>query len=819
MYCRLAIVKQHLKEYLQKMAFRGGCKFNMVEFSTDVTQWSDEMVQCLPETVTVACDWINQLEAKTGTNTESALLAAYNDDDCEAVYLITDGLPDSKPSEILDRVAYVCRGRPCHCIYLTGATVDKAATNFLQDLATDTYGSFMIATVTSHGSIERITPVYKASHGAGAVIRTTSNQVYAGNHKQCSVTSTLDHPPPVTTVLQGTTPTGIVYPYAATVVPLVCPPLYPRCPQSELLILGSSTLILLALCLALVYSLMMRVVCLRKGFSDTTYQETFVFDIVQLDDGKRHSIMKGDKVLAPTEVGSDLYEPGTVIDGQERRDSNNDFEDKKLVVMFATGKSTDVEAGQAVWIDQLLYDRTAFELKLPRKTREQIVDTVARYPEDSFPGYPVSGADKDPVAWELPRKFHTVGRDATFQPHNGLAIHKESYEDYRPYVKDFSQTSYTTKEEVERKIPGTNLTQLELEEKVGAQLDAHRYDLEEHDIRLQRQRHLEEKKRQWRNRQQNKNESREEIDRDISILEAELKYKMKLREKAIDRKRQEIDDEIEIKIQERDQLMEDRRRSLERSQSREPSYRRRSRSRSFSTERAPSFGHVSPRSPRNRRHSWSPERSVNFDESLNSHHHYYYNNPFSTSDSGFDEQLSYTKDSATNTPVIRNGRKLSLKKTKEERPPWKYWKAESVPDLIEPPFHEPYSQSAVAEPLEMRSTTVKSGVLEWGDAHFNKVVPNGRTNYCQRYVKTAPAGIKSVSFQDNPQVHVARGSNLVTHASREEKKLLLRQNESQSRLKSPDPSVYYRYGDGVGESMQVIIQFNEFMSAHNSCSG
>jgi len=57
-------------------------------------------------------------------------------------------------------------------------------------------------------------------------------------------------------------------------------------------------------------------------------------------------------------------------------------------------------------------------------------------------------------------------------------------------VKDFSQTSYTTKEEVERKIPGTNLTQLELEEKVGAQLDAHRYDLEEHDIRLQRQRQV-----------------------------------------------------------------------------------------------------------------------------------------------------------------------------------------------------------------------------------------------------------------------------------------------------------------------------------------
>lgn len=97
-----------------------------------------------------------------------------------------------------------------------------------------------------------------------------------------------------------------------------------------------------------------------------------------------------------------------------------DIEDKQLVVMFSTGKSADIALGQAIWIDQLLYDRTAFELKLPKKTRQQIVDTVSSYPEDSFPGYPVSGASKDPVAWELPRKFHSSGRDATFQPHTGI---------------------------------------------------------------------------------------------------------------------------------------------------------------------------------------------------------------------------------------------------------------------------------------------------------------------------------------------------------------------------------------------------------------
>lgn len=88
--------------------------------------------------------------------------------------------------------------------------------------------------------------------------------------------------------------------------------------------------------------------------------------------------------------------------------------------MFATAKSADIEPGKAIWIDQLLYDRTAFELKLPRKTRQQIVDTVANYPEDNFPGYPVSGADKDPQVWELPRKMHLSGRNATFQSHTGM---------------------------------------------------------------------------------------------------------------------------------------------------------------------------------------------------------------------------------------------------------------------------------------------------------------------------------------------------------------------------------------------------------------
>lgn len=73
-----------------------------------------------------------------------------------------------------------------------------------------------------------------------------------------------------------------------------------------------------------------------------------------------------------------------------------------------------------------------------------------------------------------------------------------------------------------------------------------------------------------------------------------------------------------------------------------------------------------------------------------------------------------------------------------------------------------------------------------------------------RYIKSAPQAMKSVSFQDNSNVHVASGSNLVTHVSQQEKKLQLRQNAAQKRMHTPPtPSNYYLYGDTVGESMQV----------------
>ncbi len=196
MYNSLEAVKRHLIDVLSKRAQDkdNDTTFNIIEFNTEVTQWSDKMVKCTPETVAVAADWIWDLKAKTGTNILEALNAAFSDCLCDAVYLVTDGHPDQHPSEILDSMPVISQNRPIHCFYIQNGVMDQQALEFLKDLTMETYGSFHVITVAQHGIIERVTPIYRSDASAERLIRTTSRNIYPSNYKTCSLTTTLDAP-------------------------------------------------------------------------------------------------------------------------------------------------------------------------------------------------------------------------------------------------------------------------------------------------------------------------------------------------------------------------------------------------------------------------------------------------------------------------------------------------------------------------------------------------------------------------------------------------------------------------------------------------
>lgn len=161
MYHSLNIVKEHLVEVLSARAGSGrDTMFNIITFDENVTKWANRLVPCTPITVTRASEWIDKIRCGTSTNTMEALLQAYEDDGIDAIYLVTDGLPDQTPAVILHNVHILHNGRPIHATYLTGTHTDQAAIEFLESLAKETKGSLHVISLTMLGNIQKVTPIY-----------------------------------------------------------------------------------------------------------------------------------------------------------------------------------------------------------------------------------------------------------------------------------------------------------------------------------------------------------------------------------------------------------------------------------------------------------------------------------------------------------------------------------------------------------------------------------------------------------------------------------------------------------------------------------
>lgn len=192
MYGCLDVVKENIIKILHQHATADGENtFNLIEFSTEVVQWADRMVKCTPETVKVASQWVSALQPKTGTNTVDAVVAAFADRNCDAVYLITDGLSDQNTDRAIDQIIIAAGNRAVHCFYIQGGNPEPDVVEFLREIAMETFGSLHVITVAHHGAIERVAPIYRADMAAERFVRSSEGNVFPTNQKMCSVTTTL----------------------------------------------------------------------------------------------------------------------------------------------------------------------------------------------------------------------------------------------------------------------------------------------------------------------------------------------------------------------------------------------------------------------------------------------------------------------------------------------------------------------------------------------------------------------------------------------------------------------------------------------------
>ena len=62
----------------------------------------------------------------------------------------------------------------------------------------------------------------------------------------------------------------------------------------------------------------------HEKLSDTSYQDTAIYDIIHYDDAHSHAVEKNDCVLAPLAAEDDRYAPGKILEGFEKRSSIKD---------------------------------------------------------------------------------------------------------------------------------------------------------------------------------------------------------------------------------------------------------------------------------------------------------------------------------------------------------------------------------------------------------------------------------------------------------------------------------------------------------------
>lgn len=76
-------------------------------------------------------------------------------------------------------------------------------------------------------------------------------------------------------------------------------------------------------------------VCLQKTVKD---------DILEYTNGMKHSLLPGDKVLAPWEADTGRYGPGTVLTGIETRDPLRGKKDSALILLGNTGETVGINS-------------------------------------------------------------------------------------------------------------------------------------------------------------------------------------------------------------------------------------------------------------------------------------------------------------------------------------------------------------------------------------------------------------------------------------------------------------------------------------------
>ena len=137
---RWQIVVEDLQEVLRRIP--DGARFNVILFRTDVEAWKPRLAPASRANRAACQRWIGEAAPSGWTNLFDAVRLALADDEVDALFVLTDGVPskgaETARRDILDEIAFLNRYRlvQINCVQAGGSEgLGKRWDGFLEELA------------------------------------------------------------------------------------------------------------------------------------------------------------------------------------------------------------------------------------------------------------------------------------------------------------------------------------------------------------------------------------------------------------------------------------------------------------------------------------------------------------------------------------------------------------------------------------------------------------------------------------------------------------------------------------------------------------
>uniref|UniRef100_A0A674JCH0 von Willebrand factor A domain containing 3A n=1 Tax=Terrapene triunguis TaxID=2587831 RepID=A0A674JCH0_9SAUR len=135
-------VTKELTSLIWEQLRKNNARFNLLRFAEDIDTWQEFLVEATDETCHDAVQWVSKFQAHGNTCVLKALQKAFCFQDLEALYVLTDGKPDTSCSLILKEVEKIRKKQTIKIHTISFNCSDRRANEFLKKLASQTGGRY-----------------------------------------------------------------------------------------------------------------------------------------------------------------------------------------------------------------------------------------------------------------------------------------------------------------------------------------------------------------------------------------------------------------------------------------------------------------------------------------------------------------------------------------------------------------------------------------------------------------------------------------------------------------------------------------------------